>query len=282
MPTIGPALPPHLTKRKREDEEDESSPEPERSKTPESSEKRRRIIGPAPPPAPLDELPKSNPKDEEDSSSDDEFGPAVPTGEAAKVWTIAGINYTVANEHQVNYEEEEDPSVREEAMPTTENKPKRMAWMYDPKGQEDLAKRIGLDPSRAAGRARGFNKHSSTAGGNDTWNETPEQRRKRLENEVLGIRSTSTGSTTGAAKAKGTADVQASRKIKENIEKHRGKSLMEQHQKANPKDKEDDPTKRAFDYEKDIGGVRIGNAARRDMINRSQDFGSRFSGGSYL
>lgn len=157
-----------------------------------------------------------------------------------------------------------------------------MAWMYDPKGQEDLAKRIGLDPSRAAGRARGFNKHSSTPSANDIWNETLEQRRKRLENEVLGIKSPSTTSTAGSATTKSGADAKTTRKIKENIDKQRGKSLMDQHQKTNAKNKEDDPTKRAFDYEKDIGGTRIGNAARRDMINHAKDFESRFSGGSYL
>jgi len=152
--------------------------------------------------------------------------------------------------------------------------------MYDPKGQDGLSQRMGLDPSRVTGRARGFNKHSSAPSSSGSWNETPEERRKRLENEVLGI-TPSAATTTNSPRTKPKADEDTARKIKQNIEKHRGKSLMQQHTE-NEEDKEDDPTKRAFDYEKDIGGVRVGQAARRDMLNRAQDFGSRFSGGGYL
>ena len=154
--------------------------------------------------------------------------------------------------------------------------------MYDPKGQDDLSQRMGLDPSRVMGKARAFNKHSSALSNSSSWNESPDERRKRLENEVLGIKTPSTTTTSSTSRTKTKADEETSRKIKENIEKHRGKSLMEEQQQNNSEDKEDDPTKRAFDYEKDIGGVRVGQSARRDMLNRAQNFGSRFSGGGYL
>jgi len=90
MPSVGPELPPHLAKRKREAEKDES-PLPSRTATtdrpatPESSEKRRRVIGPSLPPAPIEELPKTSAQDEEESSSDDEFGPAIPTSKTVTV-----------------------------------------------------------------------------------------------------------------------------------------------------------------------------------------------------
>lgn len=65
--------------------------------------------------------------------------------------------------------------------------------------------------------------------------------------------------------------------------KNRGGSLYQAHQQSTPKEKEDDPSKRAFDREKDIaGGMKIGHAQKREMLNRAKDFGSRFSGGSYL
>ncbi len=94
MPSAGPDLPPHLlSKRKREIGEEAApaskSPRLQPSPPPEASEKRRRIIGPAPPPAPLDELPNTTAHREDDSSSDDEFGPVVPTGDAAKVRLVA-------------------------------------------------------------------------------------------------------------------------------------------------------------------------------------------------
>ena len=81
MSSIGPELPPHLlAKRKRQaDAAEAPTAEP-------ASEKKRRVVGPAAPPAPIDELPTTAPDDDaEESSSDDDFGPALPTGDSAKV-----------------------------------------------------------------------------------------------------------------------------------------------------------------------------------------------------
>ena len=58
---------------------------------------------------------------------------------------------------------------------------------------------------------------------------------------------------------------------------------MDEHKKTIPKEKEDDPSKRAFDKEKDIGGgMKIGHAKRKELLNKAADFSSRFSGGKYL
>lgn len=58
---------------------------------------------------------------------------------------------------------------------------------------------------------------------------------------------------------------------------------MDEHKKTTPKEKEDDPSKRAFDKGKDIGGgMKIGHAKRKELLNKAADFGSRFSGGKYL
>lgn len=66
-------------------------------------------------------------------------------------------------------------------------------------------------------------------------------------------------------------------------DKHRGRSLYNEHKEAGPKEKEDDPSKRAFDKEKDIrGGRKIGHAQRKELLNRAADFGSRFVSGSYM
>jgi len=46
---------------------------------------------------------------------------------------------------------------------------------------------------------------------------------------------------------------------------------------------EDDPSKRAFDKEKDIrGGMKIDHAKKKELLSRAADFGSRFAKGSYL
>lgn len=89
MSSIGPDLPPHLlAKRKRQLEQDSTTSTPDLpSKSPDGSEKRQRIMGPAPPPAPLDQIPRV-PADSDDSDgSDDGYGPSLPTGDAAKVST---------------------------------------------------------------------------------------------------------------------------------------------------------------------------------------------------
>lgn len=66
-------------------------------------------------------------------------------------------------------------------------------------------------------------------------------------------------------------------------EKNRTTSLYSEHKKAVPKEKEDDPSTRAFDKEKDMsGGIKIGHAQKKELLNRAADFGSRFAGGSYL
>ena len=58
---------------------------------------------------------------------------------------------------------------------------------------------------------------------------------------------------------------------------------MERHQDAKGAAAEDDPSKRVFDREKDMGsGVRIGNVQRQQMLNKASDYSSKFAGGSYL
>lgn len=85
MSGIGPALPPHLlAKRKRQQAEEDSNessttPGAKPSKSPDGEEKRRKVIGPAMPLAPLIERPMKPALLEESASDDDDgFGPALP------------------------------------------------------------------------------------------------------------------------------------------------------------------------------------------------------------
>ena len=86
--TVGPELPPHLAKRKHDS--DEETPERTRSRSPEGPEKRRRVLGPAPPPAALDERPEE-PASDSDSSSDDDYGPALPPAPGSAVSTLLPV-----------------------------------------------------------------------------------------------------------------------------------------------------------------------------------------------
>lgn len=86
MSAIGPDLPPHLlAKRKRTQEEqtEEAASTPSGAKhppSPSNSEKKRRTIGPAMPPAPLNERPSEpvKPTEQHSDSEDEEFGPTLP------------------------------------------------------------------------------------------------------------------------------------------------------------------------------------------------------------
>ncbi|QIW96474.1 hypothetical protein AMS68_001992 [Peltaster fructicola] len=280
MSDIGPSLPPHLlAKRKRQQEEqnnDASSTTPgaRPETTSETSEKRRRVVGPAMPPASLEERPTRS-ADADDSGSsddDDDLGPALPT-----------------SDHDADAQQIEDdrPGKDSEAL-TAPEKLRRDDWMTMAPAQDDLAAR--MDPTKI--RARGFNTGRAARGGGgqgtsgmSAWNETAEQRKKRLADEVLGITSGSTEKehVPRTTMVKAEQDERTAQKLRENMEKTRGPSLLEKHRQDKPEKVDDDPSKRAFDREKDMGHAsRISGTQKRDMISKASGYSSRFSGGSYL
>ncbi|KAL9101081.1 MAG: hypothetical protein Q9163_003629 [Psora crenata] len=290
MSLVGPELPPHLTAKRKRDQSDDDRPQSKRSPSlsPSSSEnKKSRIIGPAVPPAPLDERPRTAPRatpvKEDDSSSDDtdDFGPSLPPA--------PGSQNAVA-ERQRQRKLEEDLSAKEASK-----KPQREEWMLLPPSSSDWGSRI--DPTKLKNRKfntgkglKGPSQNNVEGGIDDTWLETPEQKRQRLEDEMLGRKKPAQFEPSDDNKRERLREVEAratEARIREYNEKsNRGGSLMEEHKKGTGmagREKEDDPSKRAFDREKDIGlGVKIGSKARRDMLGKARNFGERFAGGGYL
>ncbi|KAF2154761.1 hypothetical protein K461DRAFT_311163 [Myriangium duriaei CBS 260.36] len=278
MSAAGPELPPHLlAKRKRQQEEAEkdeatTAPGAKRAKSP-SSEVASRVIGPAPPPAPLEERPSRPPNDNqesENSDDDDDFGPALPT--AHEQTTPRPVDTSLENE-----------TTAASIPKTSTTASRRDDWMTMPPTQDDLAAR--LDPTRP--RARGFNAGKSARGppgqgaDNSTWTETPEQKRKRLEDQVMGVKAdarTGAGESDARSQAKREEDRERAAKIKAN----RGQSLYDMHQKQEGVEKDDDPSQRAFDREKDMATGRISGKQRNEMLNKASGFNSKFSGGSFL
>ncbi|KAF1932406.1 uncharacterized protein M421DRAFT_37487, partial [Didymella exigua CBS 183.55] len=279
---VGPAMPPQPSKRSRDDQDD-------RAPSPDASEKRRRVagpasprppraarparvMGPAAPPAPLDQLPHDSDSSDDDSDSSDDFGPAPPP---------AGATCN-ASAHQ-------DDKPAKSAFDTDPHfaeapkKAQRDDWMTMPPTQDDLAAR--LDPTKQ--RARKFNSGKSAAGGggmSSAWTETPEQKLKRLQDEAMGITTASASSNAGPSSghAKSRDDERRARKMREKIDAARGKSLVEQHQ-SKAKIEEDDPSKRVFDYEKDMAVQgNLNHKQKRDVLSKSKGFGDRFSSGSFL
>ncbi|KAI9842262.1 MAG: hypothetical protein M1838_003189 [Thelocarpon superellum] len=286
MPAIGPTLPPSLAaKRKHEEDDEELGParppaadeDGRRSVSPATAEKRRRVLGPSlPPPSgsnPVAERAPSPPREGDDeSSSDDGFGPALPpaTAEAQR-------------EVEVQRQRWEDEVAREEQN----KKPQREEWMLVPPTSDDWSSRV--DPTKLRNRkfntGKGAKAPVANAGAEHAlWTETPEQKRQRLANEVMGVTKPATEAPVDAKSARRMAeDEETARQVQEYNKTHRHGSLYHEHKKAGPREKEDDPSQRAFDREKDIGGgQKIGHAKRKELLNRAADFGSKFARGSFL
>ncbi|KAI9802176.1 MAG: hypothetical protein M1825_002896 [Sarcosagium campestre] len=287
MPPTGPELPPHLAKRKREvspeDAEDarngsrrSSSSGISTSSTPDGAEKRRRILGPTLPPASLDERPEAPPDpadDSTDSSSDDGFGPTLPPKLGGKE----------------EYEERrrQETLFAQAAEDEKNTKPQREEWMLLPPQQDDLSSRV--DPTKLRNRKFNSGKGAKapvqkSGGDNALWTETPEQKRRRLQDEVMGVTQPATQGPAERADLRNRESEQATaRRIQEYNERNRNKSLYDEHKKTVPREKEDDPSKRAFDKEKDIGGgMKIGHSKRKELVTKAAEFGQKFSGGKFL
>jgi hypothetical protein len=268
-PTVtGPQLPPHLLaareakrKRKREEELNESSNEPTSPPPKRATEPPR----PSPPP----------PTSHSDSESDDEVGPSV----AIMMTPQESAEYTRKQAIERLSRSSLDP---ESNKTSSEPKLQRDSWMLAPPTRADW---LGsLDASKL--KSRTFNQ--SKSGTNTSakpvdstiWTESPLERAQRLEDEALGRKSTKPAAVKEAGKK--IEDVERDRRIKEFNKQTRGPSLMEQYSTTR-KVEDDDPSKRAFDYQKDIaGGQTLGFKERNAMINRAKDLDSKYSGGSYL
>ena len=299
MSDIGPGLPPHLlAKRKRKQEEQaavaaSAASGAKRSASPQDDTKRRRVVGPSLPPAPLTERPTQDVRSQgSDDESDDGYGPVLPPADS----DTQGDDVHSAKSKSA-----------QATIPQASQKFKRDDWMMMPPKQDDLAAR--LDPTKI--RARGFNTGKGAKGpgssteDNSAWSETPEQRQERLRNEMMGAtKSVTTMSADVPApgtKKKEGLDPDARALIVSSTssvdmgalphpcllilfqEKSRGPSLMDKHSAGKGKDADDDPSKRAFDRDKDMGsGMRIGQGKRKEMLSKASDYSSKFAGGNYL
>ncbi|KAF2969919.1 hypothetical protein GQX73_g3655 [Xylaria multiplex] len=280
-PSIGPTLPPTNTNEIPLDSEDEDDvgpapPEP------------KRVHGPAPPPAALSERPPTSADSESNSDSDDDdYGPALPS----------------STSHQ---QRQARALAAAEAEAATAKAPKRDDWMLAPPSAGGYR---AADPTKLKARRFNSGPRANTGGQSggeisSIWTETPEEKRKRLENAVLG-RDTGAGpnsTSSSSARPRPTKeDAEQAARIQSFTEATRGRSLYEEHQAARARgdvqshvkgadaskswadEEDDDPSKRAFDKEKDMKlGGRIGASQRRELVNKAADFGGRFAKGKYL
>ncbi|KAK6505378.1 hypothetical protein TWF481_007283 [Arthrobotrys musiformis] len=235
-------------------------------------------------PAPIDQMPSRGPdedddkkggndhNDEDDSSSGDEIGPSLPGFRGSAADEEAAAQRRLASRVQAASE-----------------KITRDEWMLVPPEHGDWTSKV--DPTKIRSRkfqtGKGARAPTAKGGDNSLWMETAADKAKRVADEVMGVRrpANETGEDEDPkAKAARLEAQETQRRIDEYNAKNRGKSLVEEHSKSKDRKEEDDPSKRAFDREKDIVGSskRIGLQQKKQMLERAADFGSRFSKGSYL
>ena len=235
----------------------------------------KRVIGPAPPPANISERPSDS------DDSDDDYGPALPPPPGTH------------NQHQ-QAQEQRAQAAAAAAAAAEPPKPKRADWMLAPPSDSDWTARV--DPTKLTNRkfasGKGARAPAEKGGGvSAIWTETPEEKRRRLEDEVLGRKEKGgLGVDSGRIRHGGgegdREDRETERRIREYNERNRGRSLMEEFTSkpgGEGKEKEDDPSKRGFDRERDMAlGGRLGHGEKREMLAKAKDFGSRFQKGRYL
>jgi hypothetical protein len=256
--------------------EDDYGPAPQSNHSRPSSQKR--ILGPSLPPAPLSTMP-SQPPDSSDSGSDDEYAPAPPPAPGS-----------LAENQLLLQQQQQSSSLR--TASSEEPKQRRAEWMLVPPSADSSRR---ADPTQIKARKFASSRGGGSAGPAEKgisaiWTETPEEKRRRLEDEVLGRvePSTASSSASTAGRKKDSRsdreDAETERRIREYNERNRGKSLLETHNdKSKEKREEDDPSKRGFDREKDMAlGGWLGHGQKREMLTRAADFGSRFQKGKYL
>jgi hypothetical protein len=143
-----------------------------------------------------------------------------------------------------------------------------------------------LDASKLKSRTFNQSKSGTNVSGkavdHSIWTETPLERATRVEQEVLGKKKPVTATEVDDERTRIEA-LERDRRIKEYNARTRGPSLMEKYASSGKDVGDDDPSKRAFDYEKDIAGGRtLGFKERDAMIGRAKNLDSKYSGGKYL
>ncbi|KAK4132832.1 hypothetical protein BT67DRAFT_457147 [Trichocladium antarcticum] len=295
---VGPSLPPSAARTNGDEipvdddsDADTTGPAPRRPKAGPAPPPKR-VLGPAPPPADLSQRPTTSP-DSDSDSSDDDWGPALPGA--------AGGPKSAAARH---------PAFGAQEPQTTA--PKRDDWMLAPPSSSSGPR--APDPTKLKSRKFASGPRAAAADGrpagvSSIWTETPDEKIRRLANAVLGR--DDPNAVPPAATAGGTRRPDASSKhtpedaarIRSYVEQTRGKSMVEQHQAAKLANKaerdqgkerrekwgskhdedEDDPSKRAFDWEKDMKvGGNISGAQRKELLNKAANLGGRFQTGKYL
>lgn len=159
--------------------------------------KRQRVIGPQLPtvdqPAVEDKESIRSGSEDEDDSSDDDFGPALPPGKGV------GSGQEAADARSLQDTDGMYPApLANETKPGGDKVQQRDEWMLNPPDRSSWS--INVDPTALRNRRFATGRAARTSrtdqnGMSSKWTETVAEKRQRLENEVMGIETRSETST---------------------------------------------------------------------------------------
>jgi hypothetical protein len=276
------------TKRKVEvEDEDEDEIKPV------GPSKQARTIGPSLPPqrSKADSDNRANGDSSEGESSDDDgFGPRLPSS------LKPGIGITAdPSKESISTGSYKITSASLSPVPLDKESAVNRNWMtVSPEDEQHAGGRQAPQKLKARGFQTGRAARTSTAdagggGVGQQWTETVEEKRIRLENEIMGIKPNPSSTELGASSSPRDAATLKSKKMtEERMREFNEKTTRESLYAAKRRDtkdpaKDDDPSARPFDKEKDIGGSRtITNSQHRQMLNQASNYSSRFTKGSFL
>ncbi|KAK9377763.1 uncharacterized protein V1513DRAFT_482123 [Lipomyces chichibuensis] len=193
--------------------------------------------------------------------------------------------------HLKRFDDEPVRNTRAEENASRSSGSVRDEWMTLPPTKSDWAAKQ-TDPLQL--RPRKFLTGSSASragqGADQSWMETEAERKKRVAEEMMGLRKKQEDQPTIELSRPTERDEELAQQVKEYNERNRGKSLMEQYQavvgsnSGGEGKKPDDPSKRGFDYEKDIasGGRTMDSSRIQEFVKRASSMDSKFSKGRYL
>ncbi|PHH74419.1 hypothetical protein CDD80_3092 [Ophiocordyceps camponoti-rufipedis] len=293
MASIGPQLPAQTIKRKRTPSIS-SSEEPQGPSPQEPANKTN-----------ADEIDLDLDADADDDTSGPAIGPSLPSSSTIKSTIGPSLPPPSTSNKPPSADPDSDSDSYGPSLPSaatrptigpslppahSESAPQRDSWMLAPPSANTTY--TERDPTRL--RARKFASKPtaappppSSSNAPSVWTETPEEKLRRLQDSVLGRSAPEPQTASQGRSAEVTRERESN--IAATVKAQRGSSLYDQHDKKRRRggvargEEEDDPSKRAFDRDKDMAlGGKIGTAQRRELVSKSANFGGRFQKGSYL
>lgn len=152
---------------------------------------KKKVIGPSLPPLASSEQPNPQSDSGSDSESDDDFGPSLPPPHGQPAPTPA-----------------QQPADNQLTQPKAHEKKEgqRDQWMLHPPEQSEWASKIDPTQIRSRKFQTGRSAGSATSKEVDaSWMETPQERMRRLGDEVLGVSSPSGTTKTPASSSRANA-----------------------------------------------------------------------------